>query len=60
MKGNTGITKTIHEKLYKLDFSDLTQGCKTYYEFIEKIKEISEIDLNYFGIAIGGTKKLIN
>ena len=40
--------------------SDLAQGCKTYDEFIEKMKEVSEIDLNYLGIAICGSKKKVN
>lgn len=60
LKGNADIIKTIREKLYEPDFSDLAQGCKTYDEFIEKMKEVSEIDLNYFGIAICGTKKKVN
>ena len=68
LKGNADILKTIREKLYEPDFSDLTvvdfsdlaQGCKTYDEFIEKMKGVSEIDLNYFGIAICGTKKKVN
>ena len=68
LKGNTDIIKTIREKLYEPDFSDLTvvdfsdlaQGCKTYNEFIEKMKEVPETDLNYFGIAICGAKKKIN
>lgn len=68
LKGNADIIKTIRKKLYDPDFSDLTvvdfsdlaQGCKTYDEFIEKMKEVSEIDLKYFGIAICGTKKKVN
>ena len=43
-----------------VDFSDLAQGCKTYDEFIEKMKDVSETDLNYFGIAICGAKKKVN
>lgn len=68
LKGNTDKMKTIREKLYKPDFSDLTvvdfsdlaQGCKTYDEFIEKMKEAAETDLKYFGIAICGAKKKVN
>ena len=68
LKGNADIIKNIREKLYEpnfsdltvVDFSDLAQGCKTYDEFIEKMKEVSEIDLNYFGIAICGAKKKVN
>ena len=43
-----------------VDFSDLAQGCKTYDEFIEKMKDVSETELNYFGIAICGAKKKVN
>ena len=41
-----------------VDFSDLAQGCKTYDEFIEKMKDVSETELNYFGIAVCGAKKV--
>ena len=62
------ILKAIREKLYEQDFSDLTvvdfsdlaQGCKTYAEFIEKMKRAAETDLNYLGIAICGAKKKVN
>lgn len=68
LKGNVESIKAIREKLYEPDFSDLTvvdfsdlaQGCKTYEEFIEKIKEVCETDLNYYGIAICGAKKKVN
>lgn len=68
LKGNADIIKTIREKLYEPDFSDLTvvdfsdlaQGCKTYDEFIEKMKKVSEIDLQYLGIAICGARKKVN
>lgn len=60
LKGNVESIKAIREKLYEPDFSDLAQGCKTYDEFIEKMKEVSETDLNYFGIAICGAKKKVN
>lgn len=47
LKGNAVSIKAIREKLYEpefsdvtaVDFSDLAQGCKTYDEFIEKMKE---------------------
>ncbi len=68
LKGNADMIKTIREKLYEqgfsdltvVDFTDLAQGCKTYDEFIEKMKEVPEIDLNYLGIAICGAKKKVN
>ena len=68
LKGNVEVIKSIREKLYEpefsdltvVDFSDLAQGCKTYDEFIEKMKDVSETKLNYFGIAICGAKKKVN
>ena len=67
-KENAERIKAIRERFYEPDFSDLTvvdfsdlaQGCKTYDEFIEKMKEVSEINLNYFGIAMCGSKKKVN
>ena len=54
LKGNGEVIKTIRERLYEpefsdltvVDFSDLAQGCKTYDEFIEKMKDVSETELN--------------
>lgn len=68
LKGDVESIKAIRERLYApefsdltvVDFSDLAQSCKTYDEFILKMKEASETDLKYFGIAICGTKKKIN
>lgn len=67
LKGNADMIKAIRQKLYQPDFSDLTvvdfsdlaQGCKTYAEFTEKMKQIPETELNYLGIAIYGTKKKV-
>jgi len=68
LKGDGPCIKTIRERLYGPDFSDLTtvdfsdlaQGCKTYGEFVEKMKNMPETDLNYLGIAICGPKKKVN
>ena len=68
LKGTAESMKAIREKLYEpefsdltvVDFSDLAQSCKTYDEFIGKMKEVPEAELNYFGIAICGTKKKVN
>ena len=68
LKGNAESLKAIREKLYEpefsdltvVDFSDLAQSCKTYDEFIEKMKNTAEVELNYFGIAICGAKKKVN
>lgn len=68
LKGNNKIIKALRQKLYEpefseltvVDFSDLAQSCKTYYEFIKKMREVSESELQYFGIAICGEKKKVN
>lgn len=68
LKGNADVIKAIREKLYEpefseltvIDFSDLAQGCRTYDEFMEKMKYVTETELNYFGIAICGAKKKVN
>ena len=68
LKGNVEVIKSIREKLYEpefsdltvVDFSDLAQGCKTYDEFIKKMKDVSETELNYYGVAICGAKKKVN
>lgn len=68
LKGNREIIKTIRNRLYEqefsdltvVDFSDLAQSCKTYNEFIIKMKGVSEADLRYFGVAICGAKKKVN
>lgn len=68
LKGNAEIIRSVREKLYEpefadltvVDFSDLAQGCKTYEEFIEKMKGVSESALHYFGIAVCGAKKKVN
>ncbi len=68
LKGNTEVLKSIRTKLFEpqfaeltvVDFSDLAQGCKTYDEFIGKMANTSENELNYIGIAICGNKKQVN
>ncbi len=68
LKGNAEIIKSLRQKLYEPEFSDLTvvdfsdvaQGCNVYEEFIEKMNSVPETELNYFGIAICGAKKKVN
>lgn len=68
LKGSPEIIKEIREKLYQpefqdltvVDFSSLTQGCKTYEEFIQKMSQVPESTLEYLGIAICGAKKKVN
>lgn len=68
LRGTPESIKAIREKLYQpdfqdltvVDFSDLAQGCKTYDEFIEKMGQVPESTLQYFGVAICGAKKKVN
>lgn len=68
LRGNQTLIKELRDKLYYpeyddmtvVDFSDVAQSCKTYNEFIDKISAVHERDLQYFGIAICGSKKQVN
>lgn len=68
LKASPEIIKEIREKLYQpefqdltvVDFSSLAQDCKTYEEFIEKMGQVPESNLQYFGIAVCGQKKKVN
>jgi len=68
LKGNSELIKELRKKLYQpefseftvVDFSDVAQSCNTYKEFTEKIANVPESGLQYFGVAICGNKKLVN
>ncbi len=68
LKGNKEFLNNLRDTLYKeeykdmivADFSDVAQSCKTYDEYIDKISKIESNNINYFGIAIYGTKKQVN
>ena len=68
LKGNKELLNNLRDTLYKeeykdmivADFSDVAQSCKTYDEYIEKISKVDSNNINYFGIAIYGTKKQVN
>ena len=57
-----GINYLKYQEEYKdivvADFSDVAQLYKTYDEY--KISRIDSKDINYFGIAIYGSKKQVN
>ncbi|MDM8144269.1 DUF2000 domain-containing protein [Megamonas hypermegale] len=60
--------KFIRSKLYEedfgdvvcVDFSDVAQGCKTYAEFIGRMKLTEAEKLEYLGLCICGDKKKVN
>ncbi len=68
LKGDAGLIRSLREKLYQpdysdlmvVDFSDLAQGCKTYDEFIDKMADAPENGLQYLGLALCGAKKKVN
>lgn len=68
LKGSQANIKALRETLYEeeyselivVDFFDVAQSCKTYDEYIAKMKLVDESQINYYGIAISGRKKLVN
>ena len=68
LKGNSELVKNIREKLYMpefsdvltIDFSDVAQSCNTYDDFISKMADTPENELNYFGVILCGPKKKVN
>lgn len=68
LRGSPDMIKEIREKLYHpdfqdltvVDFSDLAQSCKTYEEFTEKMENVPESALRYFGLAICGPRKKVS
>lgn len=68
LRGNKDILKNLRQRLYGLEFGDLTvvdfsdvaQGCNIYNEYVEKAAITSEQDHTYLGVAIYGSKKKVN
>lgn len=67
LKGNEQLLRKIRSKLYlpefaeieTVDFSDIAQGCKTYDEYIIKMKDTEENSLRYLGLGLVGDKKTV-
>lgn len=49
-----------YRELIAADFCDVAQSCNTYPEYIGKMANTLEEDLRYFGVALCGSKKLVN
>lgn len=68
LKGNRDFLRDMRERLYELnfeqltvvDFFDVAQGCKTYSEYIEKMTHVPESAIDYFGLTLFGNKKQVN
>lgn len=68
LKGNREFLRSMRERLYEpnfdkltvVDFFDVAQGCKTYGEYIEKMTQVPESAIDYFGLTLFGSKKQVN
>ena len=68
LRGTPEGIRALRERLYEpdfqeltaVDFSDVAQSCKTYGEFTEKMREVPEEALRYFGLAVCGERKKID
>lgn len=68
LKGNRDFLRDMRERLYEpnfeqltvVDFFDVAQGCKTYSEYIEKMTQVPESAIDYFGLTLFGSKKQVN
>ncbi|WP_320130099.1 DUF2000 domain-containing protein [uncultured Sphaerochaeta sp.] len=56
----TMVYKQNYDDVFVVDFSDIAQGANTYSVYIEKMYAVSEKDLHYLGLCLGGNKKKIN
>lgn len=54
------LEKDEFQDITAVDFFDLAQSCKTYEEYIEKMKNADCQNFQYFGIGLCGPKKKIN
>lgn len=67
LKGNQELIRDLLKKvnnyddeIFIIDFSNLAQSCRSYPEYISKMKVTSEAMLKYSGICLYGNKKRIN
>lgn len=68
LKGNRDFLRSMRERLYEpnfdkltvVDFFDVAQCCKTYSEYIEKMTQVPESAIDYFGLTLFGNKKQVN
>lgn len=68
LRGTPEVLRGIRDKLRQpefrdltaADFSDLAQGCKTYGEFMEKMADTPESELQYLGLALCGPERQVN
>ena len=57
--------RTLHRQaeaagLTAVDFTDLSQGCRTYKEYIERMGRTPETALRYIGLALCGERKQVD
>ena len=67
LKADLKDIQSIRKQLYQIEFNDIitvdfsspAQSCKTYDEFVLKMKECHKDNLSYYGIALCGPKKKV-
>jgi len=50
----------LQKKIFIADFTTLAQKCKTYDEYIKKISNTKNEELDFIGLALVGDKNIIN
>lgn len=54
------LSKNHSDQVIVIDFNDVAQKCKDYEDYIKKLSCVYSSELNYLGICIYGSKKVIN
>ena len=48
------------EALFVVDFTDVAQKCRDYGEYVRRLGDASQAELDYLGIALVGEAKRVN
>ncbi|MDD9158232.1 DUF2000 domain-containing protein [Aliivibrio sp. S4TY2] len=54
------IRNSLKEEATLVDFSNVAQSTKNYQDYSEKLASTKAEDIEYLGIAVYGTKKIVN
>ncbi|MDD9173601.1 MULTISPECIES: DUF2000 domain-containing protein [Aliivibrio] len=54
------IRNSLKEETTLVDFSNVAQSTKNYQDYSEKLASTKAEDIEYLGIAVYGTKKIVN
>ena len=53
------VSQPEYKEIFAVDFTELAQSCRSYPEYTEKISCVHESELKYMGVALYGSKRLI-